>query len=95
MATNNFTPFAPAFPSDAPKGLTILAYLAAQAMQGILAATKPSEVNPEEIAEQAIQCAGALFSQLSDRHGNVTARARPLARGEDVADLVGAGWSSY
>ncbi len=75
MATN-FGPFAPAFPGDTPKGLTVLDYFAAAALQGILAATKPGDVNADTAAEEAVKCADALVEKLSERHST---KPRPTA----------------
>ena len=64
----DFTLFSPAFPSNTINGMTMLDYFAGQAMTGILAATRPDNMYPEVVAEQAIKCAETLIKKLAIRH---------------------------
>jgi hypothetical protein len=70
MATEDISTL-PAFPVGKHQGLTMKAFFAAHALQGILASeyTTPGNHTPKDVAKRALEYANALLAELALRQG--------------------------
>ncbi len=53
-----------AFPHNEDKGISLQEYVAARALQGILAARLSADITPADAAKKAVQYADALLVEL-------------------------------